>query len=166
MAKTERVKVANRLYVDAQGKVVDDEALATGIRYEFLGDGPKAPPTWTVESQFSDFNDDGKRLAWLFGMKTWVGNLANQDLTADEINARLATVAGGEWPERQGVGGPRYDMAALAQAIMQAKGAQDPAPFAKRLADEKGYATMAMKVPAVSDIYYRLVGKSVTVDQL
>ena len=158
--KPKREKVANRLYIDLNGKVVDDEQDATGVRFENLERGE------TVTVQYADFNPIGQRMGWAFGMKTWIGNLFNQELDLAEIEARLDSVKGGEWPERQGVGGPRYDAEALSKAIAEVKGADDAAPFAKRIADEKGYGTMALKVPDVMAAYNRLIGKVVTVANL
>lgn len=158
--KPVRTKVANRLYIAASGAVVEDEQDAEGVKFENLERGE------TVTSMWKDFTDDGKRLIGLFGLKTWIGNLFNQDLELDEINARLDSVKAGEWPERQGVGGPRYDAEALSKAIAEVKGATDAAPFRKRIDEEKGYGTMALKVPEVLGAYNRLTGKVATVAAL
>jgi hypothetical protein len=159
--KPKREKVANRLYVGVDGKtVVEDEQDAQGVRFEEL------ERKETVVAIWSHFNDDGKRLIGLFGLKTWIGNLFNQDLDLDEILARVDSVKAGQWPERQGVGGPRYDADKLATAIATVKGAADSAPFLKRIQEEKGYAAMAMKVTEVMDLYNKATGKSISASAL
>lgn len=158
--KPKKEKVANRLYIDSQGAKVDDETNAQGVRYEHLERKENVVAMW------GDFNADGQRLVGLFGLKTWIGNLFNQDLDLAEVEARLAEVKSGKWPEREGVGGPRYDAAVLAASIAEAKKAPDPAPFLKRITEEKGYGAMALKVPAVQHLYNTKMGKAVTIDQL
>jgi hypothetical protein len=76
------------------------------------------------------------------------------------------TVNNSEWSKREGFGGPRCDADALAMAIAKVKKLTDPAPFAKRIAEEKGYAAMALKVPAVLAHYNEITGKSATVGDL
>lgn len=154
--KTTKEKVANRLYLAADGSVTKEADEATGFRYELLGTTRK-----TEIPDVTAISPDGQRLLALFGAKTWIGNLYNQELDDDEIQARVDSVTkDGKWPEREGGGGPRYDADALAKAIASAKGVTDVAPFAKRIADEKGYGTMALKVPAVLDAYNKLTGKA------
>lgn len=162
--KTDKKKVANRLYIGPDGKEADEET-AIGVRYESLDETGKVVRTTEV-ADVSKIDPRGLQLLALFGLKTWVGNLYNQvlngegSMTFDDIDSRLALVVEkGEWPERQGVGGPRYDADALALAIAQAKGQTDPAPFAKRIAEEKGYGAMALKVAAVLDKYNAITGK-------
>jgi len=157
--KTPREKVADRLYVDAQGDVAEDEQDAQGVKFVHLDPkGEKGNPG-TVAVSWSDFSDDGKRLIGLFGLKTWIGNLFNQKLDLGEINDRIDSVKAGEWPERQGVGYPRYNQAALAQAIATAKGAADVAPFLKRVQDDSKYASMAMRHPKVLELYNKATGR-------
>lgn len=158
--KTPREKVANRDYIDAAGAKVEDEQDAVGVRYEHL------ERAQTVQVMWSEFNPEGQRLCGLFGLKTWIGNLFNQDLELPEIQERIESVKGGEWPERAGVGGPRYEFDKLANAIASVKGVADSAPFLKRLQEEKGYAAMAMKVGEVATLYHQATGKAVTADQL
>jgi len=152
--KPPREKVANRDYVDASGQEVEDEQDAMGVKFEHLSRGE------TVAVNWSDFSDDGKRLIGLFGLKTWIGNLFNQKLDIGEINDRLDKVKAGEWPERQGMGGPRYDQNALAQAIATAKGSTDVAPFLKRVQDDSKYASMAMRHPEVLRLYNQATGRA------
>lgn len=157
-------KVANRLYTKPDGTVTKDEAEAVGVRYEALN-GDKIVSV-TAIPDLTKIDAKGLLLYALFGAKTWIGNLYNQELTADEVQARVDSVNGGEWPERQTLGGPRYDVDALALAITKVKGLVDPAPAKKRIVEEKGYGTMAMKVPEVLTEYNSITGKVATVASL
>ena len=131
MAKSDKKKQANRLYVDETGTATKDEALAVGVRYEALADDEKTVKATTQIPDLRKIDPKGLLLLALFGAKTWIGNLYNMDLEQTEIQARIDTVIAGEWPERQVFGGPRYDAEALANAIARAKKQTDIAPFAK-----------------------------------
>jgi hypothetical protein len=157
-------KVANRLYTTAAGTVTKDEAEAVGVRYESLN-GDKIVAVTKIED-LTKIDPKGLLLFALFGAKTWIGNLYNQELSPDEVQARVDSVVAGEWPERQSIGGPRYDVDALALAITKVKGLVDPEPAKKRIVEEKGYGTMAMKVPEVLAAYNVITGKVATVASL
>jgi hypothetical protein len=96
----------------------------------------------------------------------WIENLKNQNLDPKEIEARLAIVNGSAWSERQVVAGRRFDVDALSLAIAKVKGMADPAPFLRRIQEEKGYAAMAMKVPDVIREYNSITGKVAAVGDL
>jgi hypothetical protein len=153
----EKKKVANRLYVNEAGAVVENEEDARAVRFEYLD------PQVTIVAKWADFNSAGQQLIGLFGLKTWIGNLFNQDLSEDDINDRLDSVKQGKWPERQGVGGPRYDADKLLAAICSVKNttgdAAAEAATRTRIEEEKGYVSMAMRHPDVMRIYNESMAK-------
>jgi hypothetical protein len=165
-------RVANRLYIGTDGKPVKEPDEAVGVRYERLG--ANGVILWTVEvADVTKIHPDGQKLLALFGAKTWIGNLDNQDDAHDEILAKVATVTDkGEWPEREGNVGPRYDFDKLAPIILDFKLKDDPSSNAtleailKRLNSEKGYPAMAMRVPDVATAYHAATGKAATIKAL
>ena len=158
MAETKvRAKVAEREYLDAKGNVTEDEHEATGVRYTHLGTGK------VIEFQIP--SNRGKDLLAAFGLKTWIGNLMSQhDGDVAAVQAKLDQVAAGNWPERVGGFGPRYDVDALVTAIASATAdaglPSDEGAIRKRIADEKGYAAGALKNPAVLAHYNSLTQKA------
>lgn len=202
-----RQAVAARDWINAAGQPVDagQENQAIGFRYTHLPTAKRLLPTYNPETDpapVGSFFDcvmstpAGSRETMLaiMGGLTLAGNVANTitngpkgDPNADVITAikeRFAEIDTGVWADRAtGVGGVRYDAEKLAQAVANAKGETDPAPYAAKIAgvkvdpktgaavaaDTKGaisWGAYAMRVPAVKEAYEKLTGTGVSLDTL
>lgn len=158
-AKSKKVAVAIRDWIDADGKPVDSghEALATGFRYTHLPTARKVKPDFNPETdapdasaifefQFGNPGDAATMLA-IFGGLTLAGNVVNTAVNGPKgdpsinpiplIAERFKELDAGVWADRAtGVGGVRYDAEKLALAIATAKGQTDPAPYAAKMANK------------------------------
>jgi hypothetical protein len=167
----------------------DDYNTATGGTYTLVkatGVSPKGEPIHSpVKSfDFSPKTDDLATKAFaIFGFHTKVGNVANSVLNdkdnpgtveqaADEIEAWLERLAGGDWVSER-LSGPRYDEDKLCLAIAAAKGESDPSPYKAKMgttvkqgSKEIPYGAYAYKIPAVRQEYDKLVGRGVDVASL
>lgn len=129
-AESSRTKIANRDWIDADGKPCDEEN-AVGVRYEFLGrtkDGITIPPDGKSFTQlWADLSPDAQRMYGCFGMVTLFGNVTNTWMgdkddnkapsAAEAIAERNALLNSGKWIDRTREGvGARVDKDALAQA--------------------------------------------------
>jgi hypothetical protein len=153
-----RAGASVRIAIDANGNPAESMAQATGARYIHLTSALKAKPGWNKETDspptgtFADvqFGQPGSPATMfaIFGAFTKLGNIANTINNGDkgdkaanpipEIEAFLAKVESGEWPDKgEGLGGVRYDKDLLAQAIANAKGERDPAPYRKKIEEDK-----------------------------
>lgn len=172
----ERVKIANRQWVNDAGEEVAEDA-ATGVKYEFLGRTKGSivvPPdgkSYTV--RFSDLNDKAKNMLTGFGALTLMGNITNtwlgekgdRDATAaDAIAARIALLQEGQWIDRSAAGGFRIDLDALTSAYVEAAAAKgqtkDPSVIREKLGDDTKLVAQLRKIPEVAAAYTRIVGKS------
>lgn len=168
----EKAKAEHKL-IDADGIVVDDIAAATGIRYVDL------ETREVVDVQVYGFNHKGILMLALFGAKTKATNTASQCRQRGEsgaeqiaaIRADFATIADGEWPEREGGGGGRVNVDALAVAFV------DLQVKARKVAKDQHEAVLPgvreklaqkpvedlrkmLQVPGMRDAYNRALGKS------
>lgn len=184
-----RTKIANRLWVGADGKEVDQPEQATGVLYEFLGrtkDGVTVPGDGKAYvRQFSEMSEAEKNMLAGFGAHTLMGNLTNTWLgekgekaaTAyDAIAERFQGLYNGVWVNREGGGvGAKIDKDALAEAIcrvMVAAGTwtQDAVDSGKKAAVRQALEDDAQKVrdsrqnPKISAAYAEIVGRQVKTD--
>jgi hypothetical protein len=174
---TETVKraVAKHELLDAGGAVVEEEELATGIRYTLL-----------ANSQAFDYQsgmEPGKRetLLVVFGAKTLATNetsalrnstkgSATPDEQMDAVRERFALLETGKWVDRTREGvGAKIDLDALANAIcnvMVAEGkytAEDVtnsklAATRAKLDDDKAFARKARQHPPFAAEYAKIKG--------
>lgn len=169
-AKAKRETIALRDWVDAAGKPVETgkEADAVSLSYTHLPTAKRLQPNFNPESdaapQGSAFvyniasaPESVRTMLAIFGGLTLAGNIVNTatkgekgDPNADVVTIiaeRFAELETGVWADRAtGVGGVRYDKDKLAQAIANAKGESDPAPYLAKMAnkvDPKSGATVA-----------------------
>jgi hypothetical protein len=147
-----------RIAIDANGNPAESMSSATGARFIHLISALKANPKWNKETDappagtFYDIQFGGAgtavTMAAIFGFQTKSGNIANTVNNGDkgdkeanpipEIEAFWTKVENGEWPDKgEGLGGIRYDKDMLAQAIAFAKGESDPAPYRKKIEEDK-----------------------------
>jgi hypothetical protein len=181
---TETVKraVAKHELLDTAGNVVDEEELATGIRYTLL-----------ANNQSFDFQsgmEPGKRETMLaiFGAKTLATNEtsalrnstkggATPDEQIDAVRERFALLETGKWVDRTREGvGAKIDLDALANAIcnvMVAEGkytaeqvqTEKMAATRKKLDDDKAFARKARQHPPFAAEYAKIKGAAtVTTD--
>lgn len=205
-AETKRQAVAIRDWITPDGKPVETgaENTADGFRYIHLPTAKRLDSSFNPEtsaphadSQFElHFGNAGTPATMLaiMGGLTLAGNVANTvtngpkgDPNGDVIGAireRFAELDKGVWADRAtGVGGVRYNPEMLAQAIANAKGETDPAPYAAKIADVKvdpksgaavaadtkgaiSYGAYAMRNPKVKGEYEKLAGTGVQLDTL
>lgn len=172
---TEVVKerVATHALLDASGAEVDDEALATGIKYTLRTTGKSFQyqvPGITAGSAAA--------MLAVFGAKTLATNEASQvrqkDPSGDQIGAieeRFLLIEGGKWVDRTGGVGAKVDLDKLAEAIV-AVGAKagKSADFAKvraKLEDDKAWRSAVRSNPEISAAYADLMGRATkTVDDI
>jgi hypothetical protein len=185
-ATTTKRKVAQHDLIDANGKEVDTEEEAQGIKYTLQENGQSL--TW----KWAEATDDEKRLLAIFGAKTLATNETSQVRNnpkgpgdADEqiaaVRERFAMIRTGQWVDRTREGGgvgAKIDRDALAEAICQVLVAEGKVTDAdvqngvkaekrKRLDDDAAYLRKARTVPAVALAYSQIVGKSTaTVEDL
>lgn len=183
-AEPTRTKIANREWIDDEGKSVNEED-ATGFSYEFLGrtkEGITIPADGEVFTRYlKDMSEAEKNMCALFGAITLSGNVTNTwmgDKDADKpakakdaIAARFGDLFNGKWVDRTGAVGARVDKTQLAHAIVEiSTAAGDPKDFAKVLAkleDSEEFAKSIRSVPAIAAKYSELMGrKSPSLDAL
>ena len=147
-----------RIAIDANGNPAESMSNATGARFIHLTSALKANPKWNKETDappagtFVDiqFGNAGSpaTMYGIFGFQTKSGNIANTINNGDkgdkeanpipQIEEFIAKVESGEWPDKgEGLGGVRYDRDMLALAIANAKGERDPAPYLKKIVEDK-----------------------------
>jgi hypothetical protein len=176
---TETVKraVAKHELLDAIGAVVEEEELATGIRYTLL-----------ANNQSFDFQSKmnaGTRetMLCIFGAKTLATNetsalrnstkgAATPDEQIDAVRERFALLETGKWVDRTREGvGAKIDLDALANAIcnvMVADGkytedqvkSEKLAATRAKLDEDKAYARKARQHPPFAAEYARIKGAS------
>ena len=124
-----RQKVSEREYLDASGNTVDAISAASGARYS-LGQ-TKGDQFEIVKSFDCQFGEPGQAatLFAIMGFHTKLGNVANSVLNdkdapgtpkdaADAVGEFFASAQKGVWREPgTGVGGARYDVEVMADAI-------------------------------------------------
>jgi hypothetical protein len=205
--KTPRATIAVREWIDVDGNPIEsgEEANATGFRYIHLPTALRLDPKWDKESSdpapagsaFELQIPDGpvKTMLAVFGGLTLTGNEVNTatkgakgDPNANPIpdvtEMYKAMIEGNLWRGGGGAGGGgvRYDKEKLAQAIANAKGETDPAPYLAKIPlkvdtktgaivanDTKGaisWGAYAMRVPQVQTEYNKLTGSGVSLANL
>lgn len=175
--ETVRKQVAKHELIDANGAVVEEEELATGIRYTLL-----------ANNQAFDFQSamtPGERNTMLviFGAKTLATNEtsalrnstkggATPDEQIDAVRERFALLETGKWVDRAREGvGAKIDLDALANAmcnVLVADGkyteaevkSEKLATTRKKLDDDKAFARKARQHPPIAAEYARLKGAS------
>lgn len=167
----EKAKAEHSL-IGVDGVVVDDIAAATGIRYIDL------ETREVVDAQVASFDPKGILLLALFGAKTKATNTASQCRQRGESGAEqvasirgdFATIAIGQWPEREGGGGGRVNVDALAVAFVDlqvkarkvAKDQHDVVlPGVREKLAQKPVEDLRkmLMVPGMRDAYNRALGK-------
>lgn len=170
-------KVAKHELLDASGAVVEDEKLATGIRYTLLANSQ------TFDFQTGLDAGNANTMLAVFGAKTLATNEtsaarnntkgeASPDEQIAAVHERFALIQTGEWVDRTREGvGAKVDPDALCEAIGQvliseAKiddatwVASKKAEVRQRIEDDKLYARKARSIPAVASAYAALVGRT------
>lgn len=177
-----KAKVAKHELLDAAGAVVEDEELATGIRYTLLANSQ------TFEWQSGQAPGSEITMISVFGAKTLATNessamrnstkgAATPDEQIDAVRSRFALIKTGQWLDRTREGvGAKVDLDRLANAIcnvMVAEGkytedqvkAEKLAATRQKLDDDKAFARKARQHPPFAAEYARLGGAAqVTVD--
>lgn len=175
----ERKKIANRLWLDAEGKECGEES-AVAVSYEFIGrEGRKAGE--------EDVPADGKAYVYQipapgtrdgmlagFGALTLMGNITNTWLTDkgdkaasahDAIAERFELLSSGTWIDRTNMVGARVDKPKLAEAVVNVaarKGKQlEVAAILARLESDAEWAKAARANPEFSAEYATLMGRTV-----
>lgn len=165
--KAVKERVATHELLDASGAVVDDEELASGIRY-----------TLNATGKSFDFQVPGAQpgsvttMLAIFGAKTLATNEASQvrqkDDTGDQLGAiqeRFELLATGKWVDRTGGVGAKVDLDALAQAIANAfiaKGKTVEVSVVRTKLDaDKVWAKQTRQVPEIAAEYASIVGRTV-----
>lgn len=176
-------KVAEHSYLDAAGNVVETEEQATGIRYHIISTGD------TFDFQTGGKPGEPLTMLAVFGAKTLATNEASAfkqstkspttpnghyDGAIDAISERFKMIESGTFVDRSrdGVGGPKWDLDALAEAmcivlVSSGEATQEQidrggkAKVREKL-ESKEWLAKAKKNPAVVVEYQRLAGKSVT----
>lgn len=160
-----RKKIAERDWIDGEGKPVDEEA-AVAARYTFLADGKSA----TFEPKTEDA---ATRMLAIFGAQTLMGNLTNTWKTEkgdraespiDVIGERFALLADGKWIDRTaGAVGARVDKDALVAAYVEyahEKGQEkDPVAVLEKITDNPALIKQLRSIPEVLAKYTARVGK-------
>lgn len=183
-ADSEPVKrqVAKHELLDANGAVVEDEEVATGIRYTLLANNQ------SFEFQSGMTAGERNTMLVIFGAKTLATNEssalrnstkgeATPDEQIDAVRERFALLETGKWVDRTREGaGARIDLDALANAIcsvMVAEGkytndqvaTEKLAATRAKLEDDKVFARKARQHPPFAAEYAKLKGaQTVTVD--
>jgi hypothetical protein len=144
-----RRTVADRQWVDIDGKETKDETLATGFRYVLLGDGAdKDARLANGKSFLYQVGNPGEAATMLaiFGGLTKAGNIVNTQMNGEEpitdpaviiegVSSWFKDLDGGKWGEER-VGGPgaRFDREQLATALSTVTG-KPRDEFVAKLAD-------------------------------
>lgn len=172
----ERTKIANRLWIGADGKPSDEET-AVSVSYEFLGrtkagvvipgDGKaytyQLPAPGTRDGMLAGFG-----ALTLMGniTNTWMGDKGDKAATAfDAIADRFALLDSGIWIDRTAQVGARVDKPQLAQAIVNVatrKGKSlDHAAVLAKLESDADFAKAARANPEFASEYSTLMGRTV-----
>lgn len=164
-----RKQVAKHELLDSGGAVVEQEELATGIRYTLIENDQKF--------EFQSGLEPGKLLTMLalFGAKTLATNESSQVRnnpkgagTADEmieaVRERFALLDSGKWVDRTREGvGAAVDKDALAEAIVRVVESEgksiDKAKVRAKLEDDRNYVRNSRQHPKVATEYAAIVGK-------
>lgn len=160
-------RVATHELLDASGAVVDDEALATGIKYTLKATGK----SFTYQVGGVTAGSPAAMLA-VFGAKTLATNEASQvrqkDESGDQLGAieeRFLLIEGGKWVDRTGGVGAKVDLDALAKAIVEVGASKGKTAALEavraKLEDDKGFRTIARSNPEIGAAYAAIVGRSV-----
>lgn len=174
---TETVKraVAKHELLDSSGAVVEEEELATGIRYTLLANGQAF--------DFQSGMEPGKRetMLTIFGAKTLATNetsalrnstkgAATPDEQIDAVRERFALLETGKWVDRTREGvGAKIDLDALANAICNVQVAEGKyteddvkneklAKTRQKLEDDKVWARKARQHPPFAAEYAKIKG--------
>lgn len=200
-----REAVAIRDWIDTEGKPVETgkEASAVGFSYTHLPTAKRLNPAFNPETDAAPtescfihvVGEAGKleTMLAIFGGLTLAGNIVNTATNGPKgdpnlnpiplIAERFKELETGIWAYRAtGVGGVRYDKDKLANAIAQAKGESDPAPYLAKMegkvdpkigavvaADTKGaisYGAFALRNAKVKAAYDALTGGGTQIDAL
>ncbi len=171
--KAKKAAIADRQWIDAAGKEVDDNEKATGFRYVWKATGR----AFVYQFNASAAGNPETMLA-IFGGLTKAGNIANTKDDGDPIDSIaewFKGLDGGTWPRETGVGGPRYNAERLAAAIASVKGGAADGFLAKcqanadlKLPDGSvvKYMTAAMRNKDVAAAYAQSAASSVSADVL
>lgn len=165
--KVVKERVAKHALLDAAGAEVDDESLATGIKYTLIATGK----SFTYQVGGVTAGSPAAMLA-VFGAKTLATNEASQvrqkDESGDQLGAiedRFLLIEGGKWVDRTGGVGAKVDLDALAKAIVEVgtKAGKSPNETAirQKLEDDKGFRTLARSNPEIGAAYAAIVGRTV-----
>lgn len=200
-----REAVAVRDWIMADGKPVEGgkENLATGFSYIHLPTAKRLLATYNPETDAAPagsfftahVGEAGKleTMLAIFGGLTLAGNIVNTATNGPKgdpnlnpiplIEERFKELETGIWADRAGgVGGVRYDKDKLAQAIAEAKGETDPAPYLAKMdgkvdpksgavvaPDTKGaisYGAFALRNATVKAKYDQLTGGGTQISAL
>lgn len=177
--ETVRKQVAKHELLDSAGNLVEEEELATGIRYTLIANNQSF--------DFQSSMEPGKRETMLvvFGAKTLATNetsalrnstkgAATPDEQIDAVRERFALLETGKWVDRTREGvGSKIDLDALAQAICNvglAEGkyteeqvkTEKMALIRQKLDDDKQYARKARQHPPFAAEYAKIKGAAQT----
>ena len=177
--EVERTKIANRLWLGADGKESKEEA-AVAVSYEFLGRAAD-PKKGKVEQQpdgkafVHTISSPGTRAGMIEGFgaltlmgndtNTWMNEKGDRHPTAfDAIADRWALLDTGIWIDRTGVGA-RVDKPRLAEAIVNVAARKgktlDSAAILAKLEGDNEWAKAAKANPEFSAEYATLMGRTV-----
>lgn len=145
--KAKKAAIADRQWVDADGKEVSEKEKATGFRYVWKSSGRAFVYQFNAKSA-----GNPETMLAIFGGLTWSGNIANSNKDAgdpiDIIAEKFKELDSGKWPVETGVGGPRFNPERMAAAIASVKGG-DVASFLA-----KCQANADLKLPDGSVVKY------------
>jgi hypothetical protein len=182
--ETVRKQVAKHELLDSAGSLVEEEELATGIRYTLLANNQ------TFDFQSGMTPGERNTMLVVFGAKTLATNetsalrnstkgAATPDEQIDAVRERFALLETGKWVDRTREGvGAKIDLDALANAICNVLVAQGKyteeqvkseklAATRQKVEDDKPYARKSRQMPAVAAEYARIKGATaVTLDDL
>lgn len=173
--KPTREKIANRLWLGADGKECGEES-AVAVSYEFLG---RTKDAITVAGDGKAFvhtiSAPGTRQGMLEGFgaltlmgnitNTWLGDKSDKAATAhDAIAERWELLESGVWVDRTSVGA-RVDKAKLAEAIVNVAARKgkvlDAAAILAKLEADEPWLKAAKANPEFSAEYATLMGRTV-----
>lgn len=172
--KTVKERVAKHELIDGDGKVVESEEEAKGIRYTHLASGQ------VYSLDVSKLPAEAMLMLANFGAKTLATNEASQARQADNpdqigaIRDRFELISTGKWVDRTG-GERKIDLDIMAQAIVNVggragksyeiaaiRGKLDDAAFVRQVRQVKDftneYATLQGKTLATVDDVFANIG--------
>lgn len=166
-----RKAIANRqwLKLTADGKQFEeaDEENATHVGYTYKADGKSYVHKLSAPGTIAGMLEGFGALTLMGNItNTWKGEEGERSASPiEDIEARFKLMADGKWIDRTstGFGGPRYDKMALAETLVAVLGKAakgDAAMYLKRIEEEKGYGSKALKNPDVLRVYSEKVGKA------